>query len=278
MQFLDKLETFTAATMQHLTEKGLLKSDETLGLADYVMDTRSELSKELVENQQKIQANTESTEFANRELEELTSGSSKTERDAVIVVDRTGAAGKVMLNYLVTEATWTPQYRLRAGAEKDPVQVEYLAAIMQQTGEDWTGVDMTLSTAQPQLNATPPELLALDITVVGRGNVALNLPGQPQSGVGMMGGGGGMGGMGGGMRNSQMAREQSQQLRKKAQQELITNNPFNAKEFINEAAALEQADELLALKDEAEAKGGDLQQGAPGRPSPPAPPHTRGRA
>ena len=31
---------------------------------------------------------------------------------------------------------------------------------------------MTLSTAQPQLNATPPELLALDITVVGRGAVA----------------------------------------------------------------------------------------------------------
>ena len=54
------------------------------------------------------------------------------------------------------------------------------------SGEDWTGVDMTLSTAQPQLNATPPELLALDITVVGRGAVA-NLPQQGQ--------GGGMGGM-----------------------------------------------------------------------------------
>ena len=25
------------------------------------------------------------------------------------------------------------------GAEKDPVQLEYLAAIEQQTGEDWTG-------------------------------------------------------------------------------------------------------------------------------------------
>ena len=115
--------------------------------------------------QQKLQANAEATEFATRELGELTAGSSRTERDAVIVVDKGEPAGKVRLNYLVTAATWRPQYRFRAAAEKDPVQLEYLAAIEQQTGEDWTGVDMTLSTAQPQLNATPPELLAMDITV-----------------------------------------------------------------------------------------------------------------
>ena len=88
--------------------------------------------------QQKLQANTEATEFATRELAELTSGSSRTERDAVIVVDKGEPAGKVRLNYLVTAATWRPQYRFRAGAEKDPVQLEYLAAIEQQTGEDWT--------------------------------------------------------------------------------------------------------------------------------------------
>ena len=37
----------------------------------------------------------------------------------MIVVDRAGAGGKVRLNYLVTDATWRPQYRFRAGAEKD---------------------------------------------------------------------------------------------------------------------------------------------------------------
>ena len=138
------------------------------------METRAEKSTAQVDLQQKLQANTEATEFATRELGELTAGSSRTERDAVIVVDKGEPAGKVRLNYLVTAATWRPQYRFRAGAEKDPVQLEYLAAIEQQTGEDWTGVDMTLSTAQPQLNATPPELLALDITVVGRGAMAAN--------------------------------------------------------------------------------------------------------
>ena len=50
--------------------------------------------------------------------------------------------------------------------KKDPVTVEYLAAIQQQSGEDWTGVDLVLSTAQASmLNAAPPGLLALDVDI-----------------------------------------------------------------------------------------------------------------
>ena len=263
LQLLTKLENFTGATMQNLAEKGLLNSEATLALTKYVMTSRTEKSEAQVAIQQKLQANTVATEFANRELTELTSGSSRTERDAVIVVDKGEPAGKVRLNYLVTAATWRPQYRFRAGKEKDPVLLEYLAAIEQQTGEDWTAVDMTLSTAQPQLNATPPDLLALDITVVGREAISAN-PAQPGQQVsqsaqspavpGMMGRG--MAGMGGMMTadaaNRMYYRDQSRELRKKAQEELIGNRAEAGKAFLNEAAAVEQAQELLARKDEKE--------------------------
>jgi len=56
--------------------------------------------------------------------------------------------------------------------------------------------------------------------------------------------------MGGGMGNSQMFRDQSRELRKKANAELIGKNPLEGQNFINAAAALEQADELLAKKDD----------------------------
>jgi hypothetical protein len=269
LQLLAKLENFTGATMQQLAEKGLLNSEATLALTKFVMTTRADKSAAQVVLQQNLQANTEATEFATRELAELSAGSSRTERDAVIVVDKGAPAGKVRLNYLVTAATWRPQYRFRAGAEKDPVQLEYLAAIEQQSGEDWTGVDMTLSTAQPQLNATPPDLLALDITVVGRGLVASNPAHPGQSATAMQGVGGGMmAGMGGmdlALKSSQMIRDQSRELRQKAQQELIGNRVETGKAFINEAAALEQADELLAKKDEKEgAAEPDKPNAAPG--------------
>src|SRR5262249_29819057 len=70
----------------------------------------------------------------------------------------------------------------------------------------------------------------------------------PGGGMGQSGGGG-MGGLGA-ERMSQMFRDQSRELRQKAQQELIGNRTESGKAFINEAAALEQADELLARKED----------------------------
>ncbi len=160
MGLLGKLENFTTVSTQHATEKGKLDSEATIALAKYLMDGRGEKTKEMVSLQQQMETNAEQLEFAQRKLRELSAGTSKTERDAVIVVDKANAApGKVRLNYLVDAASWRPQYKFRAGKEiQDKVQVEYLAAIMQQTGEDWSRVNLVLSTAQPMLNAAPPDL------------------------------------------------------------------------------------------------------------------------
>src|SRR5262249_29862457 len=157
---LAKLEDFTSKSATHSTEKGGLNGETVITMTKYVMDTRREHAKELVGHQQQLRKNQEQTQFMQRKLQELTAGHSKTERDAVIIVDKQdAAAGKVRLNYLVDAASWKPQYKLRAGkGEKEPVQIEYLAAVTQQTGEEWNNVQLILSTAQPMLNAAPPDL------------------------------------------------------------------------------------------------------------------------
>src|SRR5688572_23071408 len=163
LALLGKLENFTAATMQHLAEKGLLNGETTVALTKYVMEQRQEKSLAQVGLQQQARANAEASQFAQRELAELTAGATRTDRDAVIVVEKANAAaGIVRLNYLVAAATWRAQYKLRAAGEKDAVQVEYLAAIVQQPGEDCGHVNISLSTAEPMLSAAPPDLLALD--------------------------------------------------------------------------------------------------------------------
>ncbi len=75
LQLLGKLEGFTAASTTHATEKGVLNSESSIALSKYVMDQRSEKSKELVALQQQLQANSEQTEFAKRQLHELSAGS-----------------------------------------------------------------------------------------------------------------------------------------------------------------------------------------------------------
>ena len=116
--------------------------------------------------QKRLQANTEAIEFARKQIAELSGGPGRTERDAVIVVSKTRpAAGTVRLGYLVGAATWSAQYRLRGGADNAPVRLEYLAAVVQQTGEDWPDVRATLSTSRPSLDASPPELLPLTMAL-----------------------------------------------------------------------------------------------------------------
>ena len=232
-QFLAKLEGFTTATMQQMTEKGGLNAEATLKLVNYVTETRARDAARQVQLQHEIEGNNESIQFGQRQLAELAAGSSKTERDAVIVVDKANAAaGKVRLNYLVAAASWKPLYKLHAGSGKEPVQVEYLAAIEQQSGEDWDDVDLVLSTAQPMLSASPPELLALDISIVGRGPQGITAAGGAMAPLSQLD-----------------SLRQSKDLRKQAQQEMNRSWGAAAGGYLNAAAAADQWAELLARED-----------------------------
>jgi Domain of unknown function (DUF4139) len=159
---------FTSTALTGLTEKGRLDSEAILTLSKFVMENRGAKTKIDTDLRQQLQANTEATDFAKRLLAELSAGTSRVERDAVIVVNKARPqAGTVRLGYLVSSANWWPQYRLRAGVADAPVRLEYLAAVVQQTGESWPGARVTLSTARPSLDAAPPELLPLKMAVAG---------------------------------------------------------------------------------------------------------------
>ena len=82
------------------------------------MEGRLERSKQMVALQEQLMTIAEGMDFAQRKMRDLTSGTSKIERDAVVVVDKVQAgAGKVRLNYLVGAAAWRPQYKFRAGKD-----------------------------------------------------------------------------------------------------------------------------------------------------------------
>jgi hypothetical protein len=166
LQYLQKLEGFTGTALTGLTEKGRLDGDAVLTISRFVMESRGSKSKAEVDLRQQLQANAEAADFARKQLAELSSGSSRLERDAVIVVHKSRPeAGTVRLGHLVGAANWWPQYRLRGAADDAPVRLEYLAAVVQQTGEPWPDVRVTLSTARPSLDAAPPELLPLKMDI-----------------------------------------------------------------------------------------------------------------
>lgn len=61
---------------------------------------------------------------------------------------------------MVRNASWKPLYDLRAiiTEKKTEITIHYRANITQRTGEDWSDVELTLSTASPQLGSAIPVL------------------------------------------------------------------------------------------------------------------------
>ncbi|MFE8602580.1 mucoidy inhibitor MuiA family protein [Archangium violaceum] len=70
---------------------------------------------------------------------------------------------RVELQYVVGGAGWTPSYEARADEAAGQVELSTFATVSQSTGEDWSGVRLSLSTARPRDNATPPELMPLTL-------------------------------------------------------------------------------------------------------------------
>ena len=62
------------------------------------------------------------------------------------------------LSYIVTGPSWRPSYDVRANTVQGNLELTYNAEICQSTGEDWKGVALKLSTAQPGIGGREPSL------------------------------------------------------------------------------------------------------------------------
>ncbi len=64
------------------------------------------------------------------------------------------------LSYVVQSAGWQPLYDVRLLPENgnNQLEISYIAQVTQNTGQDWPGVQLTVSTARPALNQRLPEL------------------------------------------------------------------------------------------------------------------------
>jgi hypothetical protein len=157
--YLNKLENFVAPTAQSDLTKGVLDAEALERITTFQFAQREKIAEDDVALVQQTRELNAQLELLNRQRAEITAGASKTVREAVLFVEKHGPdAAEVRLNYLVGNAGWSPSYTMRAGADHKQVRVEYNALIHQITGEDWTGVTLTLSTASPTLAAAGPGL------------------------------------------------------------------------------------------------------------------------
>lgn len=162
--YLDKLKEFTAGTSNQELKSGVLDAETLKTLTEFLFSERDHIGERELELAKEERAHKQEMELLKRKRQTVAEGSARTMREAVIFINATEAgATKLRLSYLVSNASWTPSYNLRATEARDEITVEYNASIQQMSGEDWHDVRMVLSTATPSLVAKAPKLEALTI-------------------------------------------------------------------------------------------------------------------
>lgn len=126
-------------------------------LYDFIIERASTLQTEILALARQRRDLARELDRLRRELARVQSSRPRQRYAALVEVEVLSAGElEIELTYVVHTAHWTPLYDLRFNGEE--LEVSYLAEVAQGTGEDWTNVSLTLSTARPALALVIPEL------------------------------------------------------------------------------------------------------------------------
>lgn len=99
---------------------------------------------------------------AQRELDKARSGAR--EQRSITIAVAAQQAGSVKVSYQVNRAGWKPAYRATLSSDTSSIELERMAVVAQKSGEDWSGVELRLSTGQPRLSPQAPEPVTRRLT------------------------------------------------------------------------------------------------------------------
>ncbi|WP_052430461.1 DUF4139 domain-containing protein [Sporocytophaga myxococcoides] len=154
-----KEEQMILANMVIKGEKQTLTADDIEDVADFYRERLEEIRFTLIDNEDKLKELNDKVSRFQQQLNDLFNEKNKNTSKITITVSAK-SSGNVQLEllYIVNDAGWTPLYDIRVKDVKGPVQLNYKAHVYQNTGLDWNNVKLKLSTSNPTLGLTKPEL------------------------------------------------------------------------------------------------------------------------
>lgn len=164
-QALNTARTF----LQNLGKQAALRENENIAEIDLnpeswgaVADSLAgRMAKNLKQNiglDIKIRETNEKIQKVQNELRELRTGQKQSYMVTVPFESDQSGTLTVNLTYQINNASWTPIYDARLDVTSTEMNLIQYGSVYQRTGEDWTDIDLTLSTAQPSRGASLPDL------------------------------------------------------------------------------------------------------------------------
>lgn len=158
-KFLDSVHAATADQLGQALVTQVPVTSEVTTVHDFIKQKQNENFGEIVTLRQKARELKKEKEMVEKELNRLRSQNTA-DTKTVEVRYETHSPGKltVTVSYLMYGAMWDPVYNIRTIEGLEKCEISYLGNVTQTTGEDWNDVEVTLSTAKPELGASMPPL------------------------------------------------------------------------------------------------------------------------
>ena len=165
--YLDQLESgFVAPAFKFDLARGVLDATALEKVSLFNFEQRKVAATEQIALEKETKELNKQLVLLERKRAELTAGASRSIREAVVFVEKRDEDKRLLrLSYLVGDCGWSPVYVFRAAKDHKELSLECNALIQQVSGEDWSGVNLILSTASPALAASGPGLAPFDVSL-----------------------------------------------------------------------------------------------------------------
>ncbi|MEE4252498.1 MAG: mucoidy inhibitor MuiA family protein [Desulfuromusa sp.] len=147
LDYWKKQQDLPVKTLAEVREMGKIIAEESITLlqeSTQLQQQKTDLQKQLEE--------------ARKQLQQKTGNNQRNWQVQVRFSKATTTDLQLIYSYRIRHAGWQSSYTLNALPDQKRIQWAWTAKITQQTGIDWTGVNLKVATAEPVFTLTPPKI------------------------------------------------------------------------------------------------------------------------
>lgn len=136
-----------------------LTAAQLTGVNDYVRERLKVTKTNWLAQQEKLTTINIEAEKLRKELAQYQAQAPAPTSEVVVEITSTAeVSASFVLTYFSPSASWLPAYDLRAKSTGQPIELLMKAQVTNSTGEDWSKVDLSLSSGNPTLGGVMPVL------------------------------------------------------------------------------------------------------------------------
>ncbi len=136
-----------------------LALEQLRSINEYLLARQEALALKRIERHNRISTLNDELNKVRLQLGQVQGKRTRPTSEVVVEVSANSAvSATITLKYMVRSAGWSPSYDIRVADITKAMQLTYKAQVYQNTGEDWTKVQLALSSGEPNRDAIMPQL------------------------------------------------------------------------------------------------------------------------